>query len=52
MCSPFETLTHTHEQIPSLVVNLSYIDFFHIEGFESNCKLFSWFFMTSQFGGT
>lgn len=28
MCSPFETLTHTHKQIYSLVVNLSYIDFF------------------------
>lgn len=46
MCSPFETLTHTHKQIYSIVlVNLSYIDFFfHIEGFASNCKLFFFLF--------
>lgn len=47
LCSPFETLTHTHKQIYSLVlVNLSYIDFFfHIEGFASNCKLFFFSFL-------
>lgn len=54
LCSPFETLTHTHKQIYSLVlVNLSYIDFFFISKvLHQIVNCFFFFFVTSQFGGT